>query len=493
MLPEVEISIIPEEKGVEALSRQIKLTGRAYPLFDIGFLILKKPERYNVRFDVIKKADGTVAQAMFVCSLDDTLWLSEQEATNYVLDRHFSTFYQAEKIPTDPPKGVFTFVAQCGMSGIVLGPPNYHDYNNKLRKLHAERYAHLPFEVYKSRVKIVRDEAVVKKWLEDQSFTTEYVCLNIPETVKLGTREEVEKHFRATHLPNVIQSVETYTVSGVAARSLACQPVQTLVRHAWEDQRRFPLRVVTTLSQMFASLGLQFFKVNKTLTHVAVSRPHFLDVNVTPVSEGIRRIIGFINSHPGSNRRKLLEGLIPASSLVAPAPAPAAEVAEAVPPAGESVAAPAAVPAPAAPPTIDALESSPEAGAIISNLHWLIHQGHVIEFANGVLETAKPPLPRPPRPAPRPAVSAPGPASEPAASKEASAAVPTPETGEVPTVGAPVVEAAEAEAAGASMAETNPAGAEGVPAAAPAPVETTPEPEPVAPVPTSVEPQSSTP
>jgi hypothetical protein len=31
-------------------------------------------------------------------------------------------------------------------------------------------------------------------------------------------------------------------------------------------------------------------------------------------------------------------------------------------------------------------------------LHWLIHQGHVIEFANGILETAKKPAPRPPKP-----------------------------------------------------------------------------------------------
>ena len=37
----------------------------------------------------------------------------------------------------------------------------------------------------------------------------------------------------------------------------------------------------------------------------------------------------------------------------------------------------------------------PEAAAIISDLHWLVHQGHVIEFANGTLETAKKPLPRP--------------------------------------------------------------------------------------------------
>jgi len=42
---------------------------------------------------------------------------------------------------------------------------------------------------------------------------------------------------------------------------------------------------------------------------------------------------------------------------------------------------------------------TPEQNALIGDLHWLIHQGHVIEFANGTLETAKKPLPKPPRPA----------------------------------------------------------------------------------------------
>jgi hypothetical protein len=34
---------------------------------------------------------------------------------------------------------------------------------------------------------------------------------------------------------------------------------------------------------------------------------------------------------------------------------------------------------------------------VISDLHWLIHQGHVIEFADGKLDTAKKPTPKPPK------------------------------------------------------------------------------------------------
>jgi hypothetical protein len=56
----------------------------------------------------------------------------------------------------------------------------------------------------------------------------------------------------------------------------------------------------------------------------------------------------------------------------------------------------AAAPTPAAP---AAPEPTPEQQAVLSDLHWLIHQGHVMEFARGVLDTAKKPAPRP-EPAP---------------------------------------------------------------------------------------------
>jgi len=394
-LPEVAVSIVAEEKGVESLARQIRVTGRAYPLFDIAQLILQKPERHVVRFDVIKNAEGKPAQPLFQCALDDSLWLSEDEAVQHILARHFGTFYQAEKTPTDPPKGTYTFVAQCGMSGLILGPPNYHDYQNKLHKLHTERFSRMPFEAFKSRVKIVKDEAVVKKWTEDQSFKTEYNCLNVPEPKKLGSREEVEKHFRETHATNVIKQVDTYTLPGVAARNLRSPGLQRAARNGWEEQRRFPLRVATSLSQQFAGHGLQFFKVNKTVTHVSVARPHYLDLEATPVSDGIRKIVDFINANPKTTRRKLYDKF---------APAPAAPAAPTPPDAGAAHA-PTDAAAPAEP---------PEQTALASDLHWLIHQGHVIEFANGILETAKKPAIRPPKPEPKketPATEATAPAA----------------------------------------------------------------------------------
>ena len=440
-LPEFNVAFIPEEKGVEQLSRQIKMTGRAYPLFQIALLILDKAERYSVQLTAKKKADGT-AEKLFTCALDDTPWTSEDEAVAHVLKNHFGTFYQAERTATEPPKGVYTFVAQCGMSGVILGPPNNHDYQNQLRKLHTEKFSRMPFDMFKSRVKIVKDEAVVKKWIEEQSFKTEFVCLNVPEPLKLPSMEEVEKHFRATHKDSIIKPVETLVIPGLPSRSLRSTGLQRLIRQEWEHQKHFPLPISTKLSQQFAQHGLQFFKVNKTVTHVSVARPQFLDIESNPVSDGIKRIVEFINANAKCTRKKLIEALAPTPPkptvipVVAPAPEPAAPKVE-----GETAAAPAATPAkPAAP------EPTPEQTAVMVDLHWLIHQGAVLEFADGRMETAKKPAPKPVK-----------------AEKKAPEARPTAEAGAVAT----------AEPAAEAVITTDPApAAEAVPTEAPATTET---------------------
>jgi hypothetical protein len=449
-LPEINVNLLPEEKGLESLGRQIKLTGRAYPLFDIAALVLQRPERYHIELTVKKGPEGNPIQPLLVCSLDESVWLTADELAEHILQTQFNTFYQAEKAPAEPPKGTYTFVAQCGMTGTIFGPPNYHDYQTRLRKFHAERFSRMPFEIYKARVKIVKDENVVKQWVEEQSWRTEYVCLNVPEALKLGSREEAVRHFREVHLPNLMRQVDVAILPAGPQRPALSHALHLLVRGAVEEQRRFPLRMATVLSQRFAGQGLQFFKVNKTVTHVCVARPRYLDLESTVVSDGVKRIVEYVQANQKATRKKLIEVLAPSApsapaAPVAPPPAPVAPV--------EGQAAPAAPVAPAAPiPT-------PEQAALISDLHWLVHQGHLIEFMDGRLEMAKPPKP----PAPKP-VRAPAPAS-------ADVAAAPPE----PAATAPAVETVPGASAEPSEPPSPPAAPEETPPQA-APAATEPPP-----------------
>ncbi|MCX8156524.1 MAG: hypothetical protein N3J91_08780 [Verrucomicrobiae bacterium] len=438
-LPKVRVGITIEEKVADSLARQIRATGRSYPIFDLARLILQKNERFLIRFHVLKNQSGAIEQPLYRCALDETVWTDKEEAVQYLLDKHFDMFYQAERTPTAPPKGVYTFVAVCDLNGAVLGPPNYHGYQEELRRLHREHFAHLPLEVFKSKIRIVRDEAVVKKWIEDQSWKTEYVCLNVPEAPRLADRESVLAHFREVHLPNVLQEVESHSLNGQAALQLPCRGLRRLALQLIEKQRRFPLELVHSLSALFNERKLQFFKLEKDITYVGVARPHYLDLETSIVSDNVRRIIQFIQQNPGSTRQKLIEALAPAP----PSAVPAVEAPASDGQAGGTAAAAEAPPGgqPAAPP---APEPTPEQMAIISDLHWLVHQGHVLELATGVLLTAKKPAPKPPKPAPAPAPAAP--AAEVAATGSA-------EAGAAAAAAEAVTTAPTPDAAGAAAAE----------------------------------------
>ena len=80
-MPEgITIEFVPDPAGIDSLTRQIRQTGRAYPLFDIAHLILKRPDRYYLEFKATGTlADGTPRQIYAFTSVY-TVWMRAGDA-----------------------------------------------------------------------------------------------------------------------------------------------------------------------------------------------------------------------------------------------------------------------------------------------------------------------------------------------------------------------------------------------------------------------------
>lgn len=366
---DIKVDFVPDTQGVESIAKEIRLTGRAYPLFQIALLVLERPARYSLKIRTIRKSGKgkEAGQQLFTSKLDDTVWLNRGQAERHTFEKHFDQFYATEKNEIEAPKGNFTFVAQCGFTDTYLGPPNHHDYQNKLVQFHADHLARVPFEKFKSRIRIVKDEEAVNAWIEQSKWRTIWKSLQTDEPIIFARRDEVQAHFRAHHAAGVVDEVETATLTGNDAKAMRDpRLLAEYLRDQWHRQKHFPMQLSTHLSKMFSGMGLQFFKKDKKVTHVSVARPNYLDVVATPVSDGVRRIVEFVEATPNCTRRLILENLAGLEHV---------ETKE-----GE-------VPPPAP-------EQTEEQKQLISDLHWLIHQGHVLDFANGVIETAKKPRPK---------------------------------------------------------------------------------------------------
>jgi hypothetical protein len=372
-----EIKFLPEPRGVEGLVKQIKASAKAYGLFDLARLVLEKSPRYQIEF---RRKDGP---AFFQCAKDGTLWLTRADAARWILQTHLDAFYRRESVEVEAPKGDFPVIAQCGMSGVFLGPPNHHDYQLNLRKIHSERFANVSFDIYKARVRMLRDAESLEKWKTQQSTRDVFHPLAAPEGSEapaLATRAEVEEHFLKNLAESeIIDSGNEFTVPGSAAVNDSAPAVIEFTRRELDYLLRFPLPIAHQLGQEFQKAGLQIFKAHENITYVSVARPRSLDRAANPVSASLSAILDYLESHPGEPRAKQWQALLAQVSLA---------------------------------PGVD--ESARET-ALLRDFYWLLHQGHVVDYATKGLEIPRrqPPVPRPQKKA-KPAVETTPPVAEPA-------------------------------------------------------------------------------
>lgn len=352
-----EIKFVPEPRGIEGLLKQIKSTAKTYSLFELARLVLEKSARYLVEF---QRKSGP---SLFQVSADGTLWLNESEATARVLSTQLDKFYRCERLAVEPPKGAYPIIAQCGMSGVLLGPPNLHDYQLKVQKLHAERFSNMALDIYKARIRMVRDEESVQKWRDEQSSQDVYFPLETPEgsePTPLKNLAEVAEHFQKNHAATAIISPgDHFTAPGSAPVNDSAPAVIEFTRRELDNLIRFPLPLANFLSQKLAAGGLQIFKAHENITYVSVARPKMLDRQANPVSESLAAILDYLESNTGKPRVEQWKALLELPTL----------------------------------PSDPALREP----ALLRDFHWLLLQGHVIDFASKGLEIPRRPSARPPQ------------------------------------------------------------------------------------------------
>ena len=397
--PWLRIAFTATPAAVDTVVHQVRHTGKTFSLFEIARILLRNPASYTIDLtSAPKQPEGP----FWVVDTDHSVWLNREAAVRHLLRKKREELYRAEAIEIEPPKGNFPVVAVCGMSGVLLGPPNHHDFERRLRELHRERFSRMDFETFRSRLKMARDPETVEKWRSEASKATEYYPREGESPEKLPDLAAVERHFAEHHAPAHIKFTDIAPVPGDPKTTAVDPALAPLLNHARGEEERFPLRLAQSLSRLLSAAGLRFYKGANRTTFVSASRPRHLNLDEVVISDSIRKIIETIRQKKSIRRAQLVDLLAP------PAPAsPAPEVPQSASPATETAA--------QSPPTPD-----PAREAIVNDLLWLTHEGYVIEYADSHLESVPPPK-NPPKSEPATPESVPAaiPPAEPAAPSQA--------------------------------------------------------------------------
>jgi len=521
-----KLQLVPEFTAIEGIAKQIRSRVKAYPLFELARLIVQLSDRYSVRL----QAENEETPELFRAKADGSVWQTRKEATSHLLSKHLERFYRKSSVTSEPPKGAFSVVAQCGMSGVLLGPPNHHEYTSRLISLHAERFRNMPFEAYKSRIKMMRDEALIEQWKTEQSTKTVYIPITeevasqaIKETLAASepvvetapvaedqeivegtaeiaaetpaeekteetapseevsaeivssteeptaeelsseegensptvadnqnkfeeglTLEQITSHFNEHHAAREIEALgRDITLGGAVALHGSSPLLRELLLQNLREMDRFPLVLAQLLGKELTNRSLQLFKSHKKIINVSMARPRYLDRETTPIGESFKTILDYLESHPNQHRDKQWSALLalrtetsasapsdpsappapaaPVDTQAAPTPITASALVETIaetvvgisevdastevteaPTPSEVVPAAEVRKGRAPVPVIDAETLKRREQALGADLLWLLHQGHVIDFAMGNLQAATRPVPKAPSTPPTP-------------------------------------------------------------------------------------------
>ncbi len=352
-LPSVAVRFLPHPAAFESVVAQIKSGTVTYSVFALARLFLEKPERYDVRLTAAEGAElhqlgenGPVATERRVL---------EGGAFGNARDE----FYNVEVTQSEPIKGNFSNVARDRVSGMLLGPSNHHSYQSQLRNLYEQRYSRrMSFQDFQRQIEMVSDPTVVEQWKEQARSVTTYATKEETPVIfkSLG---EAEHHFRQTHLPTLWKSEREFVVNGVMSRRMAERGLGWLIENAWTAETRSPSQMMAELVNGLRGAGLNIFRHRRGMLFVSPVRIRNFGHERTSVSVSINRILEKLTAAQGMNRKQLAEELV-------------AGVTE--------------------PTEIDRIKLS-----LASDLRWLISEGYVIEFNDGLLDL--------PRTKPTPAVA----------------------------------------------------------------------------------------
>lgn len=309
------IQLIPEARGLDEMVKQIRKEMKAYSIFELARVLLQKPQRYHVKLSC---HDGEEIAPLFQCMLDETLWLSEKEALAHAFSHYRDRYYRLERISTEPPKGSYSSVGVCGMSQTLLGPPNHHEYQNKIKRLHAERFSRLPFEIFKSRIQMSRDEALLERWKEEQSSQEIFYSLTPTSEegeIKIGSLAETERHFEKSFASSIIKKIEKEIVLSLPqAWQQSVLGVKRAVEQEVEALKRFPLSFSQDIGQALAARGLQLFKAHENIVYASLARPRSFYQQEQAVSDSVKRVLEILKANSTAPRAEQWKVLLSSRS-----------------------------------------------------------------------------------------------------------------------------------------------------------------------------------
>ncbi len=357
--PVVAVDFYPEDEPFEILMKGFKTSLRTYELFELARIFLDKADRFVFVVEPLAEGEG-LGSKLYLSLPSKVPFLNESEAIEHALAAELESRLEPFEVEVDPPKGNFQVIHRCGLTGKLIGPPNYHRYQELLREHHATNVANTSFEKFRDRLVSEKEQAVIDEWVQSQSKQTRYrlkavvspaeetkVAVSeddapkeesetvaeagdhtdetVPEAIEpsgedateesaepedgaeastaepqreFATLAEARQYFKSERKEEFVQSFAKLRLNGKVIEAMPHGPLRRSIEVVWEDQKRFPLQTANNLRGKLRRANCHIYKRGKKgISFVCAVRRRMRDPRAV-YADSVQRLIDFLDASP---------------------------------------------------------------------------------------------------------------------------------------------------------------------------------------------------
>ena len=304
---DAEVKVLPETKALGTIIRKLQGDTHAYKLKDLAYFFLDNPSSVLLKITPKAKQGGegretgdARRETFCQCKACGFASTNETDVLEHVATAHLGEYYDSKEVECEPPKGNFNCVAKCGLSGVLLGPPNIHEFNAVVKEMIRTRYPEMSEEQYRAHIEMVRDADAIEEWRKGATKKTMFFAKGTADQEGAPglSREQAEGEFRRTIMPSLVDRPKHLMITAEVAMKSPVKPLQWAVRDAVEQERRAPYNMCFALRGAFHHRKLKFFRVNDARGQEFVTNVEYKEFDAAHAIPELASAAKFVAEHP---------------------------------------------------------------------------------------------------------------------------------------------------------------------------------------------------
>ncbi len=296
----IEITIRPNKHAMDTLVAYLRKSYITYRLTPLIQLFLEKKDRFEILLTSLNP------DVLFCTQNENLPFLSKEGAFDYLIKKYWADIFEKEVVPLNPIPGHFVSINRCGITHVLLGPPNYHLYNDLIKEHYNQYLAQsYSWDFFLQQIKNEHDPLLVKQW---QNGTSERVVFRLKSDPQICfdnprvAQEYLQKH---PHLiKDTVKHHNAFSLTYADIGNIKDELLKKQVYQKIEDENRSPISLGCFCRTRFRHAGLHLYKKRKGPSHTsflcAIKRKVRTEEDFK-LSAALTRIIDYIEQHPMIN------------------------------------------------------------------------------------------------------------------------------------------------------------------------------------------------